>query len=272
MYKTGMSITNSHPTQPTIEEQIALYARIGFDSFFLATGVTEEYYKIPHWSEIAATQGIRFEAVHGPTGGANELWAGKCDGYFAHICRIVDWCREGQVEKLVLHGAHGMPPPVSPAGLTAFDRLEGYAEEAGVRLLWENSNVTEHFLALATRQSTTKNGFHGVCLDVGHHQCYSPDLPWQKLVGDRVKYTHLHDNIGIPAGASVGPDLHLLPFDGVRDWDKLVVDLVSCGYKGTWNLELSCNGDVRYREMAYEKFAEEAYVRVRRLVERAERL
>ncbi len=255
----GMSITNSHPENPSIDDQIRLYARIGFDTVFLATGVTEEYHKIPHWSETAQTHGIRLEGVHGPTGGANELWEGRCDGYYRQICRIIDHCRDGMVDKLVLHGAHGTPPPVTETGLFAIARLEEYAQRAGVRICWENSTISHHFQALATRAHMGR--FHGVCLDAGHHQCYTPELPWQDFLGGRILYTHLHDNRGIHGG-----DLHLLPYDGVRDWDKLALDLVEAGYAGTWNLELSCNGDVTYREMGYEQFVKMAYERVRRLV------
>ncbi len=262
MTRLGMSITASHPTSPSIEAQIALYAKVGFDSFFLATGVTEEYDKIPHWSAYAQSCGIQMEGVHGPTGGANALWAGKTDGYYHAICKIIDYCKDGQVDKLILHGAHGTPPPVSDVGLSAVAKLEDYAASAGVRLCWENSNVPAHFLALADRPHMGQ--FHGICLDAGHHQCYTPDLDWQTPLHGKILYTHLHDNRGN------GGDLHLLPFDGIRSWQAFARDLTKADYRGTWNLELSCNGDAAYREMSYETFTHLAYQRLTRLVTMAQ--
>ena len=43
----GMSALASHPETKTIEEQISVFAGCGFDSFFLSTGVTDQFKKIP---------------------------------------------------------------------------------------------------------------------------------------------------------------------------------------------------------------------------------
>ena len=45
--KLGMSILNSHPEKLSIENQIELFAEIGFHSIFLSSGVTQDFSKIP---------------------------------------------------------------------------------------------------------------------------------------------------------------------------------------------------------------------------------
>ena len=70
----GMSALISHPDKKTIEQQLQIFADVGFDSFFLSCGVTNQYEKIPYWSACAKSLGISFEAVHAPSDFVNSVW------------------------------------------------------------------------------------------------------------------------------------------------------------------------------------------------------
>ncbi len=267
----GMSAIVSHPASPAIGEQIALYADVGFDAFFLSCGVTEEYHRIPAWADTARQAGIRFEAVHAPTDGVNALWSPTDDpdseraaqAYTARARQLIDFLAAGGVDKLVLHVAYGTPPPVSEAGLARFAALEAYATAHGVHLCYENATGTAHITAAVQNASPG----HGFCHDCGHNACYTPEADLLEACGDRLLFTHIHDNRGNRGGNG---DLHLLPFDGDRDWPRYAEQIAATGYRGTLNLELACLHSAAYRSGTFEQFAREAYARIRRLAEMIE--
>ncbi len=254
---------NSHPEAGNIDQQIALFADAGFDSFFLSCGVTTEFDRIPHWAAIARGVSIAFEAVHAPTDGVNALWLTEdhpaTHAYLSRAEHILDLCGEAGVSKLVLHTAYGAPPPISSIGLARFSRLEAYADTRGVSLCYENASVAEHLLAVVRNASTG----HGFCHDTGHQLCYTPDMDYLSACQAKLLYTHLHDNHGTA-------DEHLLPYDGQRDWDAYASALAEDGYTGTLNAELSCTWRADYRAMSYPSFLRLAIARVHRLAQAVE--
>ncbi len=254
--RLGMSITNSHTENLSIEEQIVYYAREGFDLFFLSCGVTEDFYKIPSWSRLAEKSGIEFEAVHAPSGYVNTVWESG-DGYTLYMRKtkeIIDFCSDGCVSRLVLHSAAGRDIKSCEIGLERFASLEGYAEKAGVHLCYENSDNLSTLSALLENCSP----FHGFCWDTGHNLCYTPNENLGKLFGKKLMYTHLHDNDG-------KSNLHLLPFDGINDWESILKAVRDADYGGTLNLELSCRGKSEYNLMSYADFTHAAYMCAERL-------
>ena len=253
--KLGMSALISHPEKPSVEDQIRLFADVGFDSFFLSTGVTDRFDLIPEWASLARGCGMDFEAVHHPTGNVDAVWTGG-EGreiYERGVRRNIEFCSDGEVSKLVLHvGASSTLEP-SESGLELWRRLERYAELNGVRLCYENSTSPAVFEAVARGAGA----YHGVCHDIGHQSCYTPQHKYEELFGNRLIYTHLHDNIGEGGG-----DLHLLPGDGIIDFGAYFERLRASGYGGTLNLELSCYHRAEYREMSFESFVRLAYERL----------
>ena len=91
--------------------------------------------------------------------------------------------------------------------------------------------------------------------------------------GDRLLCTHIHDNRGItrPGDVDYRDDLHLLPFDGVKDWVDAVDRMNACGYQGelTFELNISSKPDRHendiYAQMPFELYLAEAYKRACRL-------
>ena len=259
--KLGMSALISHPEQKSIEEQIRIFAAAGFDSFFLSSGVTEEFERIPAWAHLARTCGIEPEAVHSPTRGVDRVWQEGADSapYALATRRVIDLCGEGGVQRLVLHV--GTSPAIQPCerGIAFWRELEHYARSRGVRLCYENSNVPRLFAAVVEGADP----WHGVCHDVGHQHCYTPDAAYEQICADRILYTHLHDNLGD------GRDMHLLPGDGGVDFAAYFAALARAGYAGTLNLELSCYHAPAYREMSFADFALAARERLAQLLMRA---
>ena len=79
---------------------------------------------------------------------------------------------------------------------------------------------------------------------------------------DKLICTHLNDNMG-QTGDSITwlDDSHLLPFDGVADWNKIAERLNKAGYKGDLTFELTSkskperNTHDRYADLDFTGFA-----------------
>ena len=253
----GMSALISHPEQKSIEEQMRIFKAAGFDSFFLSYGVTDAFERIPYWAKCAKQIGIVFEAVHAPSSFVNSVWLGD-DGlpiYKSATEKLIDDCSDGEVTKLILHT--GTDPSLKPTeqGLAFWRNLESYAKARGVRLCYENANTPLLFEAVAS----SVDPFHGVCHDIGHQLCYTPQKDYIRMFGDKILYTHIHDNVGD------GRDMHLLPQDGCYNFNSYFEKMQEIQYDGTLNLELSCYHSESYRNMPFEKFVETSFCRLQAL-------
>ena len=114
----------------------------------------------------------------------------------------------------------------------------------------------------------------GFCWDSGHEMCYNRSQDLLALYGDRLIATHLNDNLGIKDfGGRIfwHDDLHLLPFDGIADWDNIAERLDRCGFDGIMTFELNLNSkpdrheNDEYRRMPIEEYVAEAYKRACRV-------
>jgi len=250
----GMSALASHPEGKSIEEQICVFSNCGFDSFFLSTGVTDRFEKIPFWAKVAQQHGIIFEAVHHPSQGVDAIWNGGEDAasYERKAKRMIEYCSEGGVSKLVIHVGLSSSIVVSEAGLAFWKELECFARAHNVKLCYENANTPELFEAVADQADS----YHGICYDAGHAFCYTPDRNYISRYGSKLLYTHIHDNYGD------GRDLHFLPMDGKNDWEICISNLNAANYQGTLNLELSCFYSSTYQEMSFVDFVKCAYNRL----------
>lgn len=258
--KLGINIFVSHPQDPSVAEQITAVARCGFDAVFLGSKIPESHSQIPQWARLAKECGIALDAVHASLKfeGCNvdDLWRGYAAGeaYRSELKKLMEFCAEGGVGKMILHVAYKVPAPeISQEGLRSFRELEGYAKERKIRLCYENCKHTAHLAAVLE----SADRFHGFCYDSGHHFCYTPQDPLPERFGERLLYTHLHDNFGQQK------DLHLLPGDGQIDWAALLPQL-----RGVENicLELSCAHRAEYQALNFEDFIGLAYRRAQELL------
>lgn len=251
----GMSFLVSHPDSPAPERQIELYSGLGFDSLFFSSGIGVDFERIPALARRADRCGITLEAVHAPSRGLDAIWTDRERGetVLSELIRILGYCRDGSVDKLVIHTVISAETPVTELGLDFWSRLEAVARAFGVHLCYENSCSAAHLDAVLENS----HPYHGFCYDTGHENCYTPGADLLGRWGHRLLYTHLHDNFGASA-----PDLHYLPFDGNIDWENTVRRLSAVGYGGTLNLELACLHSEDYRRMSFDAFVSLAYERL----------
>jgi sugar phosphate isomerase/epimerase len=102
------------------------------------------------------------------------------------------------------------------AGFTSLDEIAAFARHRGVEVLVEN---TPNALASAERLLYFFEVTHlklNVCFDLGHANMKEGIEAAYRLLGPRIRSTHVHDNDG-------KQDLHLFPFldeGGTVDWGR----------------------------------------------------
>lgn len=123
--------------------------------------------------------------------------------------------------------------------IQALGPLADYARGFGVRLAVENMCATGPETVRIIADETGAD----ICWDAGHAHIRGLDQEESlKLLGQRVKVLHLHDNYG-SRGRSIREasknDLHQPPYYGDLDWQSLLRGLKAIGFTGGFNFEVS---------------------------------
>ena len=109
----------------------------------------------------------------------------------------------------------------------------------------------------------------GFCIDTGHEMCYNFSRDLIGKYGEYLIATHLNDNMGItnPPEITFLDDAHLLPFDGIADWNGIADRLNKCGYDGILTFELNAKGRIGdcpnriYDSLSFEQYVNLAFER-----------
>ncbi len=264
-------------------EQMRMMREAGFDAVFLAYKDGET---VRRQAREAREFGLEVQSVHAPFGGCRALWEADEEAAGAALKEIADCihiCGECGIPITVSHAFIGfdIPPIPKERGLERYGRLTAAAAEAGVTLAFENTEGEEYLAALFTAYGNEKHV--RFCLDTGHELCYNRGADLLARWGGLLAATHLNDNLGVkdPTGRITWhDDLHLLPFDGVRDWEETARRFARAGYTGTLTFELNTlskpgrHENDAYAAMPTRDFIAESYARARRfaaLLETAEK-
>ena len=137
-----------------------------------------------------------------------------------------------------------------------------------MKIAFENTEGIEYLLGLM--EHFRGNDTVGFCWDSGHEMCYNYSADILGELGSRLIMTHLNDNLGISRFDGKiywTDDLHLLPFDGIGDWDYNIQRLRDARNQSILNFELSIaskpnrhENDV-YAQMTLVEYFTEAYKR-----------
>ena len=272
MWKRKLCLATSRQFGISIEEQLRLFRSTGFEAFF--TG-WEPGCDLQPVVALARELGLEYQSVHAPFGQVDKVWkegpAG--DEVIAELERCVDDTARAGAPIMVSHAFIGFQEH-SPTqlGVDRFARLVRHAEERGVTVAFENTEGEEYLAALMDAFRGAANV--GFCWDTGHEMCYNHSQDLLARWGDRLVCTHLNDNLGIRdlAGEiTFIDDLHLLPFDGIADWDGVAARLARCGYDGVLTFELNTvskpgrHENDAYGRMPIEEYITECYKRACRV-------
>ena len=266
MMRFGFSL-QEHYSLP-MEQVLDLLANVGFSA------VSVSWRRDPSLAEtirLAKARGLAVQSIHGPIRTVANLWS-KDDALakpaLQDFLDAADDCAALGVPTLVVHTWYGKEYTFCKEDLhfDHFDTLVAHAEHLGVAIAFEHLEGPEYFAALMDRfQNHPTVGF---CWDSGHECCYNPGWDFLRRYGKRLNMTHLNDNMGLsdPTGRLVTTDdLHLIPGDGVIDWNRTLEDLKGSKRQEILNLELKirphgdrCALDL-YSQLSLEDFLRKAY-------------
>lgn len=272
MWKNELCIGLLGRTGLTEEQQLDLIKAVGFDGYF------------PCWYEgldlkalvaYGDSLGLRLQSVHAPFGKVDSLWYPN-EHTETVMNRLLACFRDSAAAGAPIVVIHPFITftrnEATEEGIKNYRVLVDAARELGIKLAIENVEGEAYLDAL---MEAFKDEPHvGFCWDTGHEMCYNRHRDLLASYGNRLFCTHLNDNLGIKSrdGAiTFHDDLHMLPFDGIADWQGIADRLNRCGYDGPLTFELkrdtTLNGRnlLIYGSVGVEAYLTQAYIRACRV-------
>ena len=276
MYKQKFCLALSNGFGIPYEEQIRLFKSTGFEGTAIdLSDKNADAYKI---AAAIKDEDMLVSYLHAPFNKSDDMWMdGEIgDIALAELLDCVETCSGLEIPAMVAHTFLGFDSDNIPTqiGIERYGALAVRANELGVKLALENTEGEEYLAALMKELS----GIPSVsfCWDTGHELCYNYGKDMISLYGDKLSVTHINDNLGIrdyEGKITYIDDLHLLPFDGITDWDSVAKRIVGCGFDGPLSFELSINSkpnrheNDKYAAMPIESYIAEAYIRACRVAD-----
>lgn len=259
---------------PSTEDQIRLFKERGFDGFFTGWNSKTD---ISKYRKVANETGMMYQSIHAPFSRAADFWsddAEKSSIAVEELKNCLTDCAKNEVPIMIAHTFIGFDSHnPTEIGIENFGKVVKEAEKLGVKIAFENTEGEEYLAALM--KAFENSSYVGFCWDTGHEQCYNGGKSMMSLYGDRIFATHINDNLGVSdyTGKRIfwTDDLHLLPFDGICDWQRIARELHTYGFTSTLTFELTTvskpgryENDI-YKKMPIEDYITEAYKRACRL-------
>ena len=250
------------------EEQIRTLRQIGFEGFFSNWRSSADVTKL---RKVADEEGMIYQSIHAPFQKMDRLWekTEETEPAIQTQLECLRACADNGIPLMVAHAFIGfLKHQPTQEGLENFERMVREAEKLGVRIAFENTEGEEYLAALM--EHFRGNSTVGFCWDSGHEMCYNHSKDMLALYGDRLLGTHLDDNLGIrdyQGRITFLDDLHLLPFDGIADWQKIADRLNQHGFDGILTFELlnfskpNRHENEAYQQMDIHEYLTLAYMR-----------
>jgi len=191
--------------------------------------------------DVARENGLKVPFVHIDCRDVTSIWSLDEQGqaFVDYATNTIKLCGDNGVGTVIIHPTY-KKPQVSPSeiGLERVSKLVQIAKSSGVKIALENIDAESHpyFKYLMERIDSSNFGF---CFDTGHWNLYMPETDLLGKYGNRLMATHIQDNFGAQGRQDLTwkDDMHLLPFDGNIDFDKVACGIAKTGYTGPVMLE-----------------------------------
>lgn len=243
-----------------LEEQIACMKKYGFTGTFIMA----DNPRLGEAVQMCREAGIVMENLHAPFKYINNIWLDSREGeqMLADLLQSVDNCAKYDIPLLVVHLSSGdFPPPINPLGMHRFRMLMAYAKEKNVQIAFENQRKLSN-LALAFEELEDAL----FCYDTGHESVLCLlGIEFMPLFGKRLAALHVHDNHCVH-----NADEHMIPGDGLIDFDRKAAQIAAVGYEGTMMLELIAKNFDSYIAMGPDAYYAKAAAAARDLVARVD--
>lgn len=198
--------------QGSAEDRLRVMRDAGFDYICLSRSLFTGKGATPAMCERL---GMEYDNIHLTCDNTSLIWFDTLDGE-AIADRYVNEIRmaaEAGVHTGIVHVTWKrtpVPPDDPTVGYSRYARIEEAANKYDFRIAVENSAYEKQLFAVLDHHGAPF--YH--CFDCGHRSCFTPQIDYLAKYGDRLIATHIHDNNGVN-------DHHLLPFDGIIDWEDL---------------------------------------------------
>lgn len=218
----GFSIENNHIPHA---KSIQFAAQAGFDA--VAFNWKQD---VDLTEGIAAAQQLKLPILylHAPQGAYYSLWQENQPPMLELLLKALEDCRSFGISLFVMHTCSDWVEidPIWEIGLNNYKTVTDLAAKYGISVALENTARPAY---LKTLMDFYKDDpYVGFCWDCGHEQCYTPTEPILEQFGQKLMTVHLCDNLGLtdPNGvAGSHDDLHLIPFDGIANWQAQIARL-----------------------------------------------
>ncbi len=268
MYKHKLGVSYSpYAFKDNAEEGFRLFSSIGFDTTFTMFNPEKGASEISEFASVAERCGIVIDSLHAPFYRINDMWSDDAtigDSCLRELCDCIEACASFGIPVAVVHLSSGENAPcINDIGHSRFDRLVECAVKNGVTVAFENQRkIANLAFVLELYKDVPKVGF---CWDVGHEACFAHGIEFMPLFGDRLVYTHIHDNFAVH-----NQDSHLIPFEGVLDFEKAARHIKHSGYYGSLTLELSGEASDGMTPLEFYTKAYKAISKIRDMIEKSE--
>lgn len=271
MYKQKLCLGTGSMFEISTEEQIRLFKKVGFEAFFTMWDENVGKYK-----ELADELDMVYQSVHAPFGNAAKMWESGTEAEEAvrELTACVRDCGSFGIPILIVHPYIGFNDTGKPTecGLANFGKIIVEAEKNNVKIAFENVEGEEYLKALFDKFGENENV--GFCWDSGHEMCYNRGKDMLADYGRHLCATHINDNLGVrdfDGKITFIDDLHLLPGDGIINWENAVKRIKKCGFDGILTFELNKLGkpdrleNEKYARLSTEEYVTECYIRACRI-------
>lgn len=231
-----------------LEKQAELMKQNGFTKTFC---FPHEEAANENGANLLSRYGISFDTLHAPFDNINDIWKNEeCgDIMLKRLLDSIDKCKIVGAPVMIVHLSSKTPAPrVSDAGFSRFDRLLEYAHHNGIKTAFENQRVISNISCILENYENA-----GFCWDVGHEECFAFGRRYMDIFGERLSALHIHDN-----RKEHNKDEHLIPFDGLIDYNRVALSITKYRYTGTLMLEVMRNNSDRYTNISPEDYYERA--------------
>lgn len=255
-------------------EQVKLIKNAGFEAFFIDD--CKRHAPVEELVALSKELGMEIPSYHAPFNKSDDLWRNDESGEIGknELIECLEVCAKHEIPVMVTHAFIGYENDFvnAAAGIERYGAVAKRAGELGVKFALENTEGEEHLAVLFDALKSEKSV--GFCWDTGHELCYNYGKDMCSLYGDRLICTHLNDNLGVSDFGGVRTwldDLHLLPFDGITDWDSVAKRLAKAKYTAPLSFELSIKSKPNrydnhpYAAMKPEEYFAQAYNRACRV-------
>ncbi|MBQ2974024.1 MAG: sugar phosphate isomerase/epimerase [Clostridia bacterium] len=274
MYKQKLCLALSGQFGILPEEQVKLFKKTGFEGF--AIDMSGRNVDPAPLVRLAKDENMFIEYIHAPFNKSDDMWTEGEIGEIAvnELLEHLEVCARHEILAMVAHTFIGFDNDNIPTeiGVERYGRLAKRASELGIKLALENTEGEEYLFALMDAFRGEKSV--GFCWDTGHELCYNRGRDLMAMYGERLFVTHLNDNLGVKdydGKITYIDDLHLLPFDGIADWNSIAQKLAKYDFEGPLTFELNTKSkpgrheNDKYSAMPIENYLAEAYCRACRV-------